>query len=63
MSQIHQALLNNLAMCYQRKGQTNESCFYNDQCLELNPAHVKARYRRAVLHMEDKQHDKAIEVI
>ena len=59
----HQALLNNLAMCYQKKNQMNESCFYNDQCLELNPSHLKARYRKAVICAHDKEFDQALEVV
>ena len=60
---IHQALLNNLAMCYQKMNQINESCFYNDQCLELNPDHVKARYRKAVICAHDKEFEEALAVI
>lgn len=59
---IHQALLNNLAMCYQKRKEYDESCFYNDCCLELNPEHVKARYRRAILHAQDSKFDQAKEV-
>lgn len=40
----------------------NESCFYNDQCLDLNPHHVKARYRRAVICAHDKEFDEACRV-
>ena len=59
---IHQALLNNLAMCFQKKNQMNESCFYNDQCLELNPGHIKARYRKAVLLAHEKDFEEAFNV-
>ena len=50
-------------MCFQKKGEMNESCFYNDQCLELNPGHVKARYRKAVIHAHEKEFDQALETI
>ena len=49
-------------MCYQKKNQINESCFYNDQCLELNPNHLKARYRKAVIKAHDKEFEEAIAV-
>ena len=37
----------------------NESCFYNDQCLELNPGHVKARFRKVVISVHDKDFEQA----
>ena len=62
LDDIHQALLNNLAMCYQKKGEMNESCFYNDQCLQINPDHIKCRYRKVVIHSHDKEFDEAKKV-
>ena len=50
-------------MCYQKMNQMNESCFYNDQCLELNPSHVKARFRKAVICAHDKEFNQALEAI
>lgn len=60
LEDTHQALLNNLAMCFQKKNKAHESAFYNDQCLQLNPKHVKARYRKVQLLKAEAKFEEAI---
>ena len=56
----HQALLNNLAQCFQKKNKLDESMFYNEQCLAINPHHMKARYRKVHLLQSDSQFEEAL---
>ena len=46
-------------MCYQKKNQISEAILFNDKCLELNPTHIKARYRKALLYAHNKEFDLA----